>query len=53
MGTSSSFDAHRDGDHGCASKELLSSHSLCILSSHDENLIHNAGLIILENKVKP
>ncbi len=42
MGPSSSFDAHRD-DHGCASKEMLSSHSICILSSHDENLMHNSG----------
>ncbi len=53
MGTSGSFDAHCDGDHGCASKELLSSHSLCILRSRDEILMHNSGLIILENKLKP
>ena len=43
MGTSSNFDAHRDSNHACASKSLWSTHSLCALTSHDENLMHKAG----------
>ncbi len=42
-GTSSIFDAHHDGDHVCALKNLWSTRFYCTSAFHDKTLIHNPG----------